>query len=604
MSGGRRNHLTQSSSERVQRHVGEDVENLSDNYDATAPSVGLDMAGHDQHLLGPKVVILDAFVVDLLNVDTSAQTFRLKLMLNMDWEDDGTIEPEVKAKRNLGRPTSFAPSTGYSTQGSLDETSSFASDRDAMVPNGSRKQNHSSRAIGKIPSKIPSNMLRKASKEESVYKTGKYVLKRMYQEDPLGTTWNPAVVLANAIADESPIEGGSKFHSVNMLANRPVISRQILYQPECRCEFTFSNFPFDETDLVVKFSSNKWNAEQVDFLWSNRLSHSSASSRNMRHSFALRRDSSILRRGVDNNAIGGIGLSEFEITKVRVENVEKDMNSMQRYDMVEGVFSEAHLIIRVRRDPYSYLLRVAVVAELLMLLEFLSFLTDKDDLSARFSISGTIFLAMVSLYGPMADALPKVSVVTRVDKWHLFNFTLLFASNVENLVAYLLRNTFNAYVLYYIELILGLSYTYLVVQNLLWFVKPLTEREEFDLLISYVEDKIDEFRQKAFWCVEKLTPSFVKRRRERRLAEEKARRESLFTNGFNVARAASKLKGGLKSSGIKGGGKLKSKGKTRGILFRSFLAEDAAATKARLESEKEIDDAYDADLAFIDKKYG
>ena len=409
--------LTHSSSERVQRHVGEDVENLSDNYDATAPSVGLDMAGHDQHLLGPKVVILDAFVVDLLNVDTSAQTFRLKLMLNMDWEDDGTIEPEVKAKRNLGRPTSFAPSVAsglYSTQGSLDETSSIVSERESNMSNGSLwKQNNSSRSMGKIPSK----MMRKTSREE-VYKTGKYVLKQMYQEDPLGTTWNPEVVLANAIADESPIEAGSKFHSVNMLANRPVISRQILYQPECRCEFTFSNFPFDETDLVVKFSSNKWNAEQVDFLWSNRLSHSNTSSqKNMRQSFALRRESSILKRGVDANAIGGIGLSEFEITKVRVENVEKDMNSMQRYDSVEGAFSEAHLIIRVRRDPYSYLLRVAVVAELLMLLEFLSFLTDKDDLSARFSISGTIFLAMVSLYGPMADALPKVSVVTRVDKW-------------------------------------------------------------------------------------------------------------------------------------------------------------------------------------------
>ena len=71
----------------------------------------------------------------------------------------------------------------------------------------------------------------------------------------------------------------------------------------------------------------------------------------------------------------------------------------------------------MRRDPYSYLLRVASVAELLMFLEVLSFLTETGDLSARFSISGTIFLAMVSLYGPMADALPKVSVVTRVDKW-------------------------------------------------------------------------------------------------------------------------------------------------------------------------------------------
>lgn len=93
------------------------------------------------------------------------------------------------------------------------------------------------------------------------------------------------------------------------------------------------------------------------------------------------------------------------------------VNFLQRYDNTEGAFSEAHLIIRVRRDPYSYLLRVAFVSELLMVLEVMSFLTDRGELSDRFSISGTIFLAMVSLYGPMADALPKVSVVTRVDKW-------------------------------------------------------------------------------------------------------------------------------------------------------------------------------------------
>jgi hypothetical protein len=108
-----------------------------------------------------------------------------------------------------------------------------------------------------------------------------------------------------------------------------------------------------------------------------------------------------LRNKVDRDAVGGVGLSEFEIINVRVECDEKEMNCMSRYDNAEGAFSEAHLIIHVRRDPYSYLLRVA----------------HDDDLSARFSISGTIFLAMVSLYGPMADSLPKVSVVTRGDKW-------------------------------------------------------------------------------------------------------------------------------------------------------------------------------------------
>ena len=224
------------------------------------------------------------------------------------------------------------------------------------------------------------------------------------------------VVLVNAMADEDPIEAGSTFHSIQMLNGRPVISRSVLYQPECRCEFTFEEFPFDETDLVVKFSSNKWSAEQVEFVWSHRLRSSSpggggGGGGGTREDGAAphppppgaRRASSVLSRSVDRAAVGGIGLSEFEIVQVRVTTEEKDVHSMQRYDNAQGAFGQAHLIIRVRRDPYSYLLRVASVAELLMILEVLSFWTDNGDdsvdvdLPARFSISGTIFLAMVSL---------------------------------------------------------------------------------------------------------------------------------------------------------------------------------------------------------------
>jgi hypothetical protein len=374
-----------------------DCSEFSESYDPSAYPVGVDMGGHDTHLLGPKTVMLDAFVIDLLHVDTGAQTFRLKLLVNMDWEDDGTIEPEMKYRRNLGRRGSSSGSNGGGSGG---EHVATMADMD-------------------------------------VYKTGKFVPRREYRDDPLSTTWNPNVVLANAIADECPVDAGSKFHSVQMLSGRPVVSRSVLYQPECRCAFSFSNFPFDETDLVVKLSSNKWNSEQVNFMWSHRLAggspfefgntdrssgstgggggRSSGGGGGMHQHFS--RDLSSLRRSVDSNAVGGVGLSEFEIVTVRVTTDEKSVDCMSRYDNAEGAFSEAHLVIRVRRDPYSYLLRVASVAELLMFLEVLSFLTHDDDLSGRFSISGTIFLAMVSLYGPMADSLPKVSVVTRVDKW-------------------------------------------------------------------------------------------------------------------------------------------------------------------------------------------
>lgn len=50
-----------------------------------------------------------------------------------------------------------------------------------------------------------------------------------------------------------------------------------------------------------------------------------------------------------------------------------------------------------------------------MVLEELSFLTEVNNVSHRFSISGAIFLVMVELYGPMANPLSKVSMVTWVD---------------------------------------------------------------------------------------------------------------------------------------------------------------------------------------------
>lgn len=74
-SSTRSSHLSRSASS--------DVEHFPEMYDPTAPAVGTDMAGHDTFLLGPKVVLLDAFIVDLLDVDTSAQTFKLKMILNM-----------------------------------------------------------------------------------------------------------------------------------------------------------------------------------------------------------------------------------------------------------------------------------------------------------------------------------------------------------------------------------------------------------------------------------------------------------------------------------------------------------------------------------------
>mmetsp|Transcript_33010 Transcript_33010/g.63067 ORF Transcript_33010/g.63067 Transcript_33010/m.63067 type:complete len:562 (-) Transcript_33010:283-1968(-) len=492
----RRNNFAYDQPQSIAGHINSDVAEFSENFDDTAPPTGLDMAGHDTYLMGPKIVMLDSFVVDLLNVDTSAQTFRLKLLLNMDWEDDGTIKPETKAKRNLGRSGS---STSSLIGNSISET--FQRRGSKLVSSVTNNNNNGGGGGGGGEDAY----------KTGTYKTGKYVLKKEFREDELGTTWNPQVVLVNAIADEDPIEAGSKFHGVQMLSGRPVVSSSVLYQPECRCEFTFSNFPFDETDLVVKFSSNKWNSEQVNFMWSNRLNSMGRDKSGRRASkfggrSLMKRENSFLNRSVDRSAIGGVGLSEFEIIKVRVETDEKDVNSMQRYDNAEGAFSQAHLIIRVRRDPYSYLLRVAIISELLMFLEVLSFITDVDDVGDRFSISGTIFLAMVSLYGPMADALPKVSVVTRVDLWHLKNFAWLFVSNIENVLAFMFRDIINKKVMVYTEYLLGILYLYFVTKNFMWFIEPLQDREEWTSLVDLYEDKWDHYKEKCDDVLDRVLP--------------------------------------------------------------------------------------------------
>lgn len=45
-----------------------------------------------------------------------------------------------------------------------------------------------------------------------------------------------------------------------------------------------------------------------------------------------------------------------------METDKKGINWVQQYDNAEGVFIQAHPIIWVRRDPYSYLMWVVLVA--------------------------------------------------------------------------------------------------------------------------------------------------------------------------------------------------------------------------------------------------
>ena len=92
--------------------------------------------------------------------------------------------------------------------------------------------------------------------------------------------------------------------------------------------------------------------------------------------------------------------------------------------------------LRVRRDPWYYLLRITFVSVILSAVEACSFLIDVNDLGGRFGVSGTMLLSAVAFYFVTLEQLPKVAYLTRTDVWNMCTFLLLFLSTMENGLSY------------------------------------------------------------------------------------------------------------------------------------------------------------------------
>ena len=65
-------------------------------------------------------------------------------------------------------------------------------------------------------------------------------------------------------------------------------------------------------------------------------------------------------------------------------------------------------------------------------------------------------------------------------------------------MAFMLRNMTDKKVMEFSEILLAILYLYLVVGNLLWFITPLYEREEYTRLVVWFEDTADLYRE-TFW---------------------------------------------------------------------------------------------------------
>ncbi len=273
-------------------------------------------------------------------------------------------------------------------------------------------------------------------------------------DDP---NFNPHLELVNGIEDTEALNP-SDSPSVIVLRGRPVVNQYVHFLSRFRSPFDLSNFPFDESELRITLQSGWFSEEEMEFVFTDMMYDK--------------------LKAVDPMAIGELGKTEFKVVGVRVESEACSYPYMDRYyNTTKGGAKYQHvsLCVRVRRDPRSYLLRVASVSTMLMLMEAISFLTEPNDLAGRFGISGTNFLSQVAFYFVTLDTLPKSGCITRCDRWNLVNFFLMFLSNTENFAAFYAVDVLetDTNLVYYVESRLAVCYTFLVLLGLVWFMQPL-----------------------------------------------------------------------------------------------------------------------------------
>lgn len=99
-----------------------------------------------------------------------------------------------------------------------------------------------------------------------------------------------------------------------------------------------------------------------------------------------------------------------------------------------------------------------------------------------------------------------LSLSTLPPSRHVNNFILLFASNVENLLACLFRKYIDSQLDDSVESLLAILYMYCVLKNLLWFIDPLKEREDFALLLTWFEVRVEFFKEKLHWFISMTRP--------------------------------------------------------------------------------------------------
>lgn len=218
--------------------------------------------------------------------------------------------------------------------------------------------------------------------------------------------WDPRIYFPNAVEMKSSIN--KRIICTDNVKKTVMIQWSYRVKGRFKCPFDITTFPFDDQVLRIHVSS----------YWSNRV-------------IRFRQELSIgnnISSALANFADGG----QWELqTYILSDVVEPGDGGAFSKEIKEPLF-QFH--VHARRKYNYYLWNIAAMVNMISFLAFTSFAIKRSDTGKRLSVSLTLLLTVVAFKNFVSSILPKVSYLTLMDKYVLFNVAFIFLVSVQNAV--------------------------------------------------------------------------------------------------------------------------------------------------------------------------
>lgn len=219
--------------------------------------------------------------------------------------------------------------------------------------------------------------------------------------------WNPRLYFPNAVEMRSSLNKRVVF--TDAVKKKIMIQWSYRVKGRFKCPFDITSFPFDDQVLSIHVSSY-WSDSVVKFRQEMSIGNSI---------------SSALSNFADS---GQWVLQQYILSDVMDM---KDTKETISTEIREPLF-QFH--VHAQRKYNYYLWNIAAMVNMISFLAFTSFAIDRDDIGKRLSVSLTLLLTVVAFKNFVSSILPKVSYLTLLDKYVLFNVAFIFLVAIENAV--------------------------------------------------------------------------------------------------------------------------------------------------------------------------